>query len=119
MARPPIPLVLAGALALAGSSLAQSGTAAHPPKPGASVPAAPSSKPAPPAKLVDLNLASHNELKTLPGIGDAEAAKIVAARPYKSKADLVTKNVLPLEAYDRLSKQVVVDLRKPAPKPKS
>lgn len=118
MARPTILLALTCALSLScgASALAYEKL---PAAPAAGASAATTAARKPPAKLVDLNLASRSELKTLPGIGDAEAAKIVAARPYKSKADLVTKNVLPLEAYDRLSKLVVVDLRKPAPKPKS
>ena len=106
------------ALAFAGTAPAYQKTPAASPPPAASA-AQPATKPKPATRLVDLNLASVTELKTLPGIGDAEAAKIVAARPYKSKTDLVTRNVLTLEAYDRLSKQVVVDLRKPPAKPKT
>jgi competence protein ComEA len=45
-------------------------------------------------KPIDINSASRAQLKTLPGIGDAEADKIIAGRPYLSKADLATKNVL-------------------------
>lgn len=45
-------------------------------------------------KLVDINSASSAELKKLPGIGDAEAAKIIAGRPYGSKAWLASKKVL-------------------------
>jgi len=48
-------------------------------------------KPKAPEKLIDLNNASVAELKTLPGVGDVEAQKIIAARPFKSKAELVTK----------------------------
>ncbi|HUP07550.1 MAG TPA: helix-hairpin-helix domain-containing protein [Caldimonas sp.] len=48
---------------------------------------------------VDLNSASRKELMTLPGIGKAEADRIVAHRPYLVKSDLVTKNVLPIGPF--------------------
>jgi DNA uptake protein ComE-like DNA-binding protein len=67
-----------------------------------------------PVKLVDINSASRAELKTLPGIGDAEAAKIVAARPYLSKADLATNNVLPTGVYIALKDRIIA---KPTGKP--
>jgi|APLow6443716910_1056828.scaffolds.fasta_scaffold1052735_1 competence protein ComEA len=70
------------------------------------------------AKLVDINKASRSELKSLPGIGDAEAAKIIGARPYMTKTDLVTKNVLTLQAYDALRSGIVVVHSGPPPKPK-
>jgi len=76
------------------------------------------SAPAASTKLVDINKASRGELKTLPGIGDAEAAKIIGARPYMTKTDLVTKNVLTLQAYDDLRSKVVVVHKGPPPKPK-
>ena len=50
-------------------------------------------------KKVDLNNASLAELKTLPSVGDAEAKKIIADRPYISKTDLVTKAGLPEGVY--------------------
>jgi competence protein ComEA len=71
-----------------------------------------------PQKLVDLNRASRAELKTLPGIGEQEAKRIIEGRPYKSKTDLVTKQLLELSAYDRVKRQVVVDHRGIASRPK-
>ena len=53
-------------------------------------------------QLVDINSASAEELKKLPGIGDAEAAKIIAGRPYGSKSWLTTRKVLPDEKYQTI-----------------
>ena len=53
----------------------------------------------PSSQQTDINSASRERLKTLPGIGDAEAAKIVAGRPYYSKTDLVTRGDLSEGAY--------------------
>ena len=58
-------------------------------------------------KLVDINSASATELKTLPGIGKDEAARIIAARPFGSKAWLVTKGILPESLYPTISHLVV------------
>jgi competence protein ComEA len=58
-------------------------------------------------KLVDINGATHKQLKRLPGIGDDEADKIIAGRPYGSKADLVTHNVIDLGVYEKIKNQVV------------
>ena len=58
-------------------------------------------------KLVDINSAGKAELKKLPGIGDGEADKIIAGRPYLSKANLVTQNVLPREIYDGIKGLVI------------
>jgi competence protein ComEA len=60
-----------------------------------------------PVKRIDINKASRTELKTLPGIGDAEADKIVARRPFLTKADLVTQNVLPEGIYVSIKNRIV------------
>ncbi len=69
-----------------------------------------SKKAAPPARpkqLVDINSASREKLKTLPGIGSTEADKIVAGRPYLSKADLVTKNAIPAGTYLSIKRMII------------
>ncbi|WLT32071.1 ComEA family DNA-binding protein [Geothrix sp. PMB-07] len=51
-------------------------------------PRRPSAKP-PMGQRVDINTASKEELMKLPGIFEAEANKIIAHRPYRSKAGLL------------------------------
>ncbi len=63
-------------------------------------------------KLVDINSASKAELKKLPNIGDAEADKIIAGRPYLSKANLFTQNILSREIYDGLKARVIAKQNK-------
>ena len=59
------------------------------------------------ANLVDINSASKDELTALPGIGDTYAQKIIDGRPYTSKAQLVSKKVLPKATYDQVKTQIV------------
>lgn len=58
-------------------------------------------------KLVDINSAGKVELKTLPGISDAEADKIIAGRPFGSKAQLFTRNIVPGVVYANLKTLVI------------
>ena len=54
---------------------------------------------------------------TLPSVGEAEANKIIANRPYTSKVDLVTKAGLPEGVYLAVrSKVVAADPKKPVAK---
>ena len=58
-------------------------------------------------KLVDVNSASKEALKKLPGISDAYADKIIAGRPYPTKARILTANILPAEVYAGISKKII------------
>ena len=107
-------LITGGLLALASLSWAATGTAGaaspgstasaasaaaaagHPP---AAAPKASAPKAAAAAPLIDINSANRKQLKTLPGLGDAEVQRLIAGRPYLSKAELVSKNVITTGAY--------------------
>jgi len=56
----------------------------------------------------DLNTASKEDLMKLPGVDDATADKIVAARPFKSHSELESKNIVTKEQYKKLSSMVTV-----------
>ncbi|MCM2297687.1 helix-hairpin-helix domain-containing protein [Rhodoferax sp.] len=64
-------------------------------------------KAVPKVKLVDINSAKKAELKTLPGVSDAEADKIIGGRPYGSKAHLLTHNIVSAAVYDGLKGLVI------------
>lgn len=73
----------------------------------AAVPAA--AKAATPAKIVNINTATPAELDALPQIGKARTKAIIAGRPYKSVDDLLTKKVLPKNAYEAIKARVSVN----------
>ena len=103
-------LVAAALMLAANTSLAAESKPAAPQeagKTGAAAKKAPAK-----AELVDINSASKAELKKLPGVRDAEADKIVAGRPYLSKAHLVTRNIISQEVYDGI-RTLIVAKQKP------
>jgi DNA uptake protein ComE-like DNA-binding protein len=81
--------------------------AAHPPSP---------TKKPEQIKKVDINNATLAELRALP-LGEAEAKKVIAHRPYKARGELMTKAGLPEGVYFTIKDKLELQApRKPAPK---
>jgi DNA uptake protein ComE-like DNA-binding protein len=91
-------VLLAALLSCIGfSSFAQS------PEPKQSV----SEKIAADAGKLDLNTATPEQLKALPGMGDAYVKRIIDGRPYTAKNQLTTRGIIPAEAYAKIKDQVI------------
>ena len=95
------------ASAVAAPGASASLPAAHPAAGAMPTALVPSHRPTVVEHYVDLNSASRKELMTLPGIGAAEAGRIIAKRPYLTKTELVTKNVLPVGPFLSVKNLVV------------
>jgi competence protein ComEA len=102
MTRFRIPGIVCIVLALAGSSVlsAQTKSPASPASPASQAPKQMKLKP------IDINTAPEEDF-ALVGIDKATAKKIVQARPFRSKADLVSKQLMTREQYDKVKDLLV------------
>ena len=69
----------------------------------------------PKAAKVNLNTASQQELEALPGVGEATAKKIIAARPYASVEELGPKAGVPASTVQKLKGKVTTSSASSAP----
>lgn len=74
--------------------------------PAASAPAAPARKRQSAVKPVDINSAPKAQLAKLPGLSAADAQRVIAGRPYFTKAHLVTHKVISEAQYRGIEGQI-------------
>lgn len=55
---------------------------------------------------INVNRASADDLKTLPGIDDEAARRIIDNRPYDNAAEMLKKHVISKAEYDRIADKV-------------
>jgi competence protein ComEA len=65
------------------------------------------------AYLIEINSAPKFELMTLPGIGFADAQKIIDGRPYHNKTELVQKNIISQATYDKIADSITAKRNRP------
>jgi DNA uptake protein ComE-like DNA-binding protein len=92
-----------GSLGTAQTSATPAASPTPAPKPTQTV----SEKIAASKSLLDINTATLAQLKALPGMGDAYVQRIIAGRPYTAKNQLVTRGILPQDAYEKIKEQII------------
>ncbi len=57
-------------------------------------------------RTININRASADDLKSLPGIDNNAASRIIDHRPYTDSGDLVKRHVISRAEYDRIAGKI-------------
>ena len=98
------------ALIILACTLAFADEKKEPANPSSSI--AKAAEPACKAFFLDINTATEEQLKVLPGIVEAYAKMIIAGRPYASRNELKSKKIIPDAAYEKIKDLIVAELPK-------
>jgi competence protein ComEA len=58
-------------------------------------------------QFLDINTATAEQLKTLPGIGEAEAESIIKGRPYHREEELIQRKIIPWAVYEQIKNKIM------------
>ena len=58
-------------------------------------------------KPLDINSATIDQLKVLPGIHDDYARKIIDGRPYQKKDELVLRRIISEAIYNKIKERII------------
>lgn len=78
------------------------------PTPGAESAAPAATAPQPMSSSMNVNKASAGDMVLVLGLSQDVADRIVAGRPYRVKGELVAKNVVPKDVFDRIKERISV-----------
>jgi len=57
-------------------------------------------------KQLDLNMATKDQLLSLPGLTASEADRVITGRPYSEAGEVVTRHIMPKTEYDKIADRV-------------
>jgi len=69
-------------------------------------------------ELLDINSATEEQLKKIPGIGDEYSRKIIAGRPYVKKDQLKSRKIVTPALYDKIKDKIIAKQAKVTDKKK-
>lgn len=59
--------------------------------------------------VLNINVASSQDLETLPGIGEVTAQKIIEGRPYASTDELLNKKIIGSSTYEKIKDKIAAN----------